>query len=62
VVSEQVVDRRLVGGEMGGNVHVVQYVGRVRPKRRVPWPSFKQVLVEELGTAIDLHITELQQH
>ena len=29
VVSEQVVDGLLVGGEMGGNVHVVQYVGRV---------------------------------
>jgi len=29
VVSEQVVDGLLVGGEMGGNVHVVQYVGRL---------------------------------
>jgi hypothetical protein len=29
VVSEQVVDGLLVGGEMAGNVHVVQYVGWV---------------------------------
>ncbi|MGO9733299.1 glycosyltransferase [Mycobacterium sp.] len=28
-MSEQVVDGLLVGGEIGGNVHVVQYVGRV---------------------------------
>ena len=29
VVNEQVVDGLFVGGEMGGNVHVVQYVGRM---------------------------------
>ena len=47
-MSEQVVDGLLVGGEMGGNVHVVQYVGRVDghnrrfngEKRRRPVDAF----------------------
>ena len=53
MVSEQVVDGLLVGGEIGGNVHVVQYVSRVDGHSSDRRGQFQLVTIRSVRSAVD---------